>query len=156
VISTLVSDGNNHFCDINAEHCYLNFPDDMVEDNVLDLENIKEKKDENHDLYQSLTKHPIDSVMRTLMMSTTYCATPNQVTMQPIGKGSTKCTLPGIISYKLYTYFFHVFCMYSVLLSTDFTYSRIPGDQAEPIFFRQDFFLAVILRTNWCTTNCIT
>jgi hypothetical protein len=34
---------NNHFCDSNAEHCYLKLPEDMVEDNLLDLENIKEK-----------------------------------------------------------------------------------------------------------------
>ncbi len=33
--------GHNHFCDSNAEHCYLNLPEDMVEDNQLDLENIK-------------------------------------------------------------------------------------------------------------------
>jgi hypothetical protein len=49
--------GNNHFCDSNAEHCYLNLPEDMVEDNPLDLENIKEKQDEDNDLQQSLTKH---------------------------------------------------------------------------------------------------
>ena len=49
---------NNHFCDSNAEHCYLNLPEDMVEDNPLDLENIKEKQDEDNDLQQSLTKHP--------------------------------------------------------------------------------------------------
>ncbi len=30
----------------------------MVEDNPLDLENIKEKQDEDNDLQQSLTKHP--------------------------------------------------------------------------------------------------
>jgi len=29
----------------------------MVEDNPLDLENIKEKQDEDNDLQQSLTKH---------------------------------------------------------------------------------------------------
>ncbi len=58
----------------------------MVEDNPLDLENIKEKQDEDHDLHQSLTKHPTWYSHRTLMMSTTYCVTPNQVTMQPIGK----------------------------------------------------------------------
>jgi hypothetical protein len=45
--------GNNHFCDSNAEHCYLNLPEDMVEDNHLDLEKIKEKQDENNDLQQS-------------------------------------------------------------------------------------------------------
>jgi hypothetical protein len=55
---SLAFDGNNHFCDSNAEHCYLNLPEDMVEDNLLDLENIKEKQDEDNDLQQSLTKHP--------------------------------------------------------------------------------------------------
>ncbi len=30
----------------------------MVEDNPLDLENIKEKQDEYNELQQSLTKHP--------------------------------------------------------------------------------------------------
>ena len=57
--------------------------------------------------------------------------------------------------YKLYT-FFHVFCMYSVLLSTDLTYSCVPGDQGGPILFRWEFFSAVVLCTNWCTTICIT
>jgi hypothetical protein len=55
----LASDGDNHFCDSNAEHCCLNLPDDMVEDNPLDLDTIKEKQDEDNDLHQSLTKHPI-------------------------------------------------------------------------------------------------
>jgi hypothetical protein len=50
--------GHNNFCDSNAEHCYLNLPKDMVEDNPLDLENIKEKPDKDNDLQQSLTKHP--------------------------------------------------------------------------------------------------
>jgi hypothetical protein len=54
----LACNGNNHFCDSNAEHFYLNLSDDMVQDNPLDLENIKEKQDEDNDLYQSLTKHP--------------------------------------------------------------------------------------------------
>ncbi len=49
---------NNHFGDSNAEHCYLNLPEDMVEDNLLDLENIKEKQDEDNYLQQSLSKHP--------------------------------------------------------------------------------------------------
>jgi hypothetical protein len=55
---SLACNGNIHFCDSNAEHCYLNLPEDMVEDNPLDLENIKEKQDEDNDLQQSLTKHP--------------------------------------------------------------------------------------------------
>jgi hypothetical protein len=54
----LACNGNNYFCDSNAEHCYLNFPEDMVEDSLLDLENVKEKQDEDNYLRQSLTKHP--------------------------------------------------------------------------------------------------
>ncbi len=42
------------------------------------------------------------------------------------------------------------------LLSTDSMYSRVPGDQAGPIFFGLKIFLAVVLHTNWCTTICIT
>jgi hypothetical protein len=55
---SLAYNGNNHFCDSNTEHFYLNLPKDMVEDNPLDLDNIKEKQDEDNDLQQSLTKHP--------------------------------------------------------------------------------------------------
>ena len=51
---SLAYNGHNHFCDSNAEHCYLNLPEDMVEGNPLYLENIKEKQDEDK---QSLTKH---------------------------------------------------------------------------------------------------
>ncbi len=47
-----------YICDSNVEHCYLNLPEDMVEDNPLGLENIKEKKGEDNDLSQSLLKHP--------------------------------------------------------------------------------------------------
>ncbi len=57
-IHSSAHNGHNHFCDSNAEHCYLNLPKDMVEDNPLDLENIKEKQDEDNDLQQSLNKHP--------------------------------------------------------------------------------------------------
>jgi hypothetical protein len=55
---SLACNGNNHFCDSNAEHCCLNLPEDMAEDNLLDLENIKEKQDEDNDLLESLTKYP--------------------------------------------------------------------------------------------------
>ncbi len=39
-----------YICDSNVEHCYRNLPEDMVEDNPLDLENIKEKQDEDNAL----------------------------------------------------------------------------------------------------------
>ncbi len=57
-IHSSTHNGHNHSCDSNAEHCYLNLPEDMVEDNPLDLKNIKQKQDEDNDLQQSLTKHP--------------------------------------------------------------------------------------------------
>jgi hypothetical protein len=34
---SLAYNGNNHSCDSNAEHCYLNLPEDMAEDNPLDI-----------------------------------------------------------------------------------------------------------------------
>jgi hypothetical protein len=45
-VKTLVTQYNQNHCrvhDSNVEHCYLNLPENMVEDNPLDLENIKEK-----------------------------------------------------------------------------------------------------------------
>jgi hypothetical protein len=42
------------------------------------------------------------------------------------------------------------------LLSTDSTYSRVPGDKGGPIFKDLGFFLVLVLCTNWCTTICIT
>ena len=58
-VETLVTEYNHcHNCDFNKEHCYLNLPEDMVEDNPLDLENIKEKQDEDNDLSQSQLRHP--------------------------------------------------------------------------------------------------
>jgi hypothetical protein len=38
----------------------------MVEDNLLDLENIKEKQDEDNDLKQSLTKHPTWNIRKNI------------------------------------------------------------------------------------------
>ncbi len=40
------------------DQCYLNLPEDMVEDKPLDIENMKEKKDEDNDLQQYTTRHP--------------------------------------------------------------------------------------------------
>jgi hypothetical protein len=41
-----------------SEQCCLNLPEDMVEDNPLDLENIKERQDEDDNLMQSTVRHP--------------------------------------------------------------------------------------------------
>ncbi len=41
-----------------VEQCYLYLPEDMGEDYLLDLENLKEKQDEDNDLSQSLIRHP--------------------------------------------------------------------------------------------------
>jgi hypothetical protein len=39
----------------HIDHCYLNLPEDMVEYNPLNMENIKEKQDQDADLQQSAT-----------------------------------------------------------------------------------------------------
>jgi hypothetical protein len=39
----------------HIDHCYLNFPEDMVKNNPLNMENIKEKQDQDADLQQSAT-----------------------------------------------------------------------------------------------------
>jgi hypothetical protein len=45
-----------YFYDATVEHCYLNLLEDMVEDNPLDLENIKERQDHDKKLMQSSVK----------------------------------------------------------------------------------------------------
>ena len=40
------------------DHCYLNLPEDMIENNPLNMENIKEKQDQDADLQQSAIRHP--------------------------------------------------------------------------------------------------
>jgi hypothetical protein len=55
---SLACNENDHFCDSNAEYRLLNLPEDIVENNPMDLENIKEEQDEDNNLQQSLTKHP--------------------------------------------------------------------------------------------------
>ena len=52
------SDGNIYFCNSTVKQCYLNLPEDMVEHNPLDLENIKERQDEDDNLIQSTVRHP--------------------------------------------------------------------------------------------------
>ncbi len=49
---------NHCLHNVIPDQCYLNLPEDMVEDNPLDIENIKEKQDEDNELQQSATKHP--------------------------------------------------------------------------------------------------
>jgi hypothetical protein len=57
---TLVIQYNQNHCHHNniVEQCYFNLPEDMVEDNPLDLENIQERQDEDYRLIQSTVKHP--------------------------------------------------------------------------------------------------
>ena len=40
-----------------TEECYLNLPDDLVTDNPLDIENIKEKQDGDNALQQNAAKY---------------------------------------------------------------------------------------------------
>jgi hypothetical protein len=83
---TLVTEFNHcYICDSNVEHSYVNLPEDMVEDNPLDLENIKEKQ--TMIFLSPYCDIQLGTVARTSMMSRTYyAAIPNQATMQPIGK----------------------------------------------------------------------
>jgi hypothetical protein len=39
------------------EECYLNLPDDMIDNNPLDIENIKEQQDADDALLQQATKY---------------------------------------------------------------------------------------------------
>jgi hypothetical protein len=48
----------SHIYDSIIEQCYLNLPEDIIEDNPLDLENIKERQDRDEKLMQSTVKHP--------------------------------------------------------------------------------------------------
>jgi hypothetical protein len=61
-----------------------------------------------------------------------------------VDMGLTKCTLPETVLIQIVDLFFHVFCMYSEFLSTDFIYSWVPGDQGGSFFSDKDFFLEVI------------
>ncbi len=59
--------------------------------------------------------------------------------------GSTKRTLCGIVLFNLDMIFFHVFCMLTGLLCTDSTYSHVPGDKGDQLFFSlKDVFLALV------------
>ncbi len=49
---------SSHSYDSTVEQCYPNLPDDMFEDNPLDLENIKEWQDHDEKLMQSAVKYP--------------------------------------------------------------------------------------------------
>jgi hypothetical protein len=49
---------NHCLHNVTPDQFYLNLPEDMVEDNYLDIENIKEKQDEDNELQQSATRHP--------------------------------------------------------------------------------------------------
>jgi hypothetical protein len=65
---TLVTQYNQNHCHHydTVEQCYLNLPEDMVEDNPFNLENIKERQDEDDRLIQSTVKHPTWYSRRTI------------------------------------------------------------------------------------------
>ena len=68
------------------DQCYLNLPKDILEDNPLDIENIKEKQVEDNNLQQSVIRHPEWLSHKTFKTLQTCYVTPNQVTIQLIGK----------------------------------------------------------------------
>jgi hypothetical protein len=47
-----------HIYDSTVKQCYINLPEDMVEDNPSDLENIKERQDHDEKLMQFTVKYP--------------------------------------------------------------------------------------------------
>jgi hypothetical protein len=49
---------SSHTYDSTVEQCYLYLPESMVEDNPLDLENIKERLNHDEKLMQSAVKYP--------------------------------------------------------------------------------------------------
>ena len=49
---------SSHIYDSTVEQWYLNLPEDMVEDNPLDLKSIKERQDYDEKLMQSTVKYP--------------------------------------------------------------------------------------------------
>ncbi len=49
---------NHCLHNVISDQCYLNHSEDMVKDNPLDIENIKEKQDKDNELQQSATRHP--------------------------------------------------------------------------------------------------
>jgi hypothetical protein len=60
--------------------------EDMVEDNPLDLKNVKEKQDEDNDLNQSLTKHPTWYSCKNINDVNDILCYTKPSTMQTIGK----------------------------------------------------------------------
>ena len=85
---TLVTQYNQNHCHHNdtAEQCYLNLPEDRVEDNPLDLENIKERQDEDDNLMQSKVRHPTWYSRKTINDVDDILCYTSQVTMQPNGE----------------------------------------------------------------------
>ncbi len=75
-----------HFSDITVEQCYLNLPENMVEDNPLDLENIKEDKTMMRNSFSLQLSTKLGTFARLSTMMKTSCVTLNQVIIQPIGK----------------------------------------------------------------------
>jgi hypothetical protein len=57
---------SSHTYDSTVEQCYLNLPKDMVEDNPLDLENIKERQDHDEKHMQSAFKYPEWYTLKTI------------------------------------------------------------------------------------------
>ncbi len=78
---------SSHIYDSNVEQCcYLNLPEDMVEDNPLDLENIQEIQDHDEKLMQSVLNTQSGTVACLSTMLKTSCVTLNQMIIQPTGK----------------------------------------------------------------------
>jgi hypothetical protein len=69
------------FTRLPDEECYLNLPDDLITDNPLDMENIKENQDADNVLQQQAEKYPDCFLRRRVGMVDNI-----QETLQTIGK----------------------------------------------------------------------
>jgi hypothetical protein len=88
----MISDKQNkfllsfHIYDFTIKQCYLNLPEDMVEDNPLDLKNTKERQTMMRNLCGLQLSTQIGAVERLSTILKTSCDTLNQVIIQPTGK----------------------------------------------------------------------
>ncbi len=76
---------SSHSYDSTVEHCYSNLPEDMIENNPLDLENIKEIQDHDESSCSLQLNTQSGTLASLSMMLKTSCVSLNQVIIQLTG-----------------------------------------------------------------------
>lgn len=66
--------------------CNLNLPENMVKNNPLDIDDIKEKQNADIDTQHLLRKYPQWFSQKTINVTDNFCVTPNPVIIQQTGK----------------------------------------------------------------------